>query len=75
MAATWARPLNIRGAANKTNLVMMFGYARGGYLMMRMTPPLLILKMLMMDATPRAADPADYNEAKAVYPHQGHGRI
>jgi hypothetical protein len=54
---------------------MMFGYARGGYLMMRMTPPLLILKMLMMDATPRAADPADYNEAKAVYPHQGHGRI
>jgi hypothetical protein len=36
MVATWAP--QYLGAAKKVNLVMMFGYASGGYLMAKMTP-------------------------------------
>jgi hypothetical protein len=42
---------------------MMFGYARGGYLMAKTTPSPDVMTM-MMDATPGAADSAIESEAK-----------
>jgi hypothetical protein len=61
MVASWAPPYP--GAAEKTNLVMMFGYARGDHLRAKMTP-FMMLRMMMTSAMSEAKDSANEDEAK-----------
>jgi hypothetical protein len=72
MAATWA-PYN-PGAVKNTNLIMMFGYPHGGYLMARTTPsPDIEDDDDRCHA--RSCRSAAEDNAKADDPCQTHGRV
>jgi hypothetical protein len=55
MVATWA--LTYPGAAEKADLVIILGWAYGGYLMAKMTP-FLMLRIKMTSSMLRDADSA-----------------
>jgi hypothetical protein len=60
-ATSWTLP--IPGCSKETNLFMMLGYARGDYLMAKMTP-LLMIGTMMTSATFEADVPTGNDEAK-----------
>jgi hypothetical protein len=61
MVASWAPPYP--GASEKTNLVMMLGYAHGDHLRVK-TTPFLMLKTMMTSAMSEPEDSASEDEAK-----------